>query len=100
MTIEQRTFISPKDIAGVELECPVCHAKYLTPIADFSHVIQQCPNCQQVVISNKHFDSSKRSDEAALANFIEALKDIQERIANSGKDRLPLRLHIAGLEKP
>lgn len=96
MTIEQRTFVSPKDIAGVELECPNCHAKVLTTIKDFSHVVKQCPNCQQLVISDKHFpDSSKPSDQEAMVNFIVALKDIQERIANSGKDRLPLRIEIA-----
>ncbi len=75
MTIEQRTFISPKDIMAVEYECAHCHAKYLTPLKDFSRVIEQCPNCQKPLVHTTYLDSTKRSDERALYNFVETLRD-------------------------
>lgn len=89
MTIENRTFISPSDLLGIEYECGYCHSKYFIPLEKFAHVIYQCPNCKVALIGATHIDSTKRSDEGALLNFVEALKDIQTR-------PITLRFEISG----
>ncbi len=89
MTVEQRTFIAPSDIAGIEYECEHCHSRHLVPIAKFDRVLGRCPNCQQELIRTLHADSSKPSDAAALHAFVVALTDIQNR-------GLVLRLEILG----
>jgi hypothetical protein len=89
MTLEQRTFISPGDILAVEYECQGCHARYLAQVNSFKDLLAQCPNCKLGLISQTYADSSKRSDEHSLRNFIEALNDLQ------GRTLMKLRLEIA-----
>jgi hypothetical protein len=89
MTVENRTFIALDDIAAIEYECGHCHARHFVPVDEFQRVIYQCPNCKEELISGAHPNSSKPSDDAALHNFIDALKELRSR-------GLTLRLEILG----
>jgi|GEM_PF-2401997 len=79
MTIKNRTFISPDDILAVEYECPDCHTRYLTPLKKFEHVVTKCRACSKEIISETHRDSGKSTDEVAVHDFLNALKELQVR---------------------
>ncbi len=79
MTMQERLLLELGDILGIEYTCGHCQAKYLVPIERFDRVIYQCPNCKEGLVKSGHPDSTKRSDEAALHNFVEALLDLRSR---------------------
>jgi len=90
MTIEHRTLMEVSDIIGLEYTCTHCQAKHLIPLKRFDRVIYQCPNCKEGLVSGSHIDSGKRSDDAALLEFVSALADLQKR-------SLGIRLEISAL---
>ncbi|MGA2204035.1 MAG: hypothetical protein ABSG40_18955 [Terriglobales bacterium] len=77
MTAETRTFIAPSDIVGIEYECGHCRARHLVPVERFDRVLYQCPNCREGLATATDASHTKRGDDSALHQFVDALKEIQ-----------------------
>lgn len=89
MTVEQRFFIPPSDIAGIEYECSNCHARQTVSLARFGRVLYQCPNCKEGMATAANPSSGKAADDTILHKFVDALKEMKNLTVK-------VRLEISG----
>lgn len=94
MTSEKRTFISPKDILSLGFECLHCGSTYFSPIEKLDRVVKQCPNCQQLLVSDTQLTSSEHSDARVLHFFVDFLRQLRTREFGTA-----IRFEIAGEPK-
>jgi hypothetical protein len=91
MTAEKRTLIAPKDILGMECECPHCHARLSISIGRIDSFPPMCPNCQKRWITEIQPSSSEVAESAILNHFIRYLVELQ-----SSKLSTKIRFEISG----
>ena len=78
MTKEQRTFIAPTDILGIEYECGHCHARNLVPLDRFDRVLHQCPNCKEGLASLTTVNDVQPKDDRLIEHLVEALSALKQ----------------------
>lgn len=78
MTKEQRTYIAPVDILGIEYECGHCHAKHLVSVERFDRVLYSCPNCKEGLATATKHNEGTAGDDTRLHAFVDALRGLRE----------------------
>jgi DNA-directed RNA polymerase subunit RPC12/RpoP len=83
MSKEQRTFISPSDILGIEYECDHCRSRHFVPLERFDRVLYQCPNCNEALATRTQAGDARAKDDVILEAFVKdltALKALNVKI--------------------
>jgi DNA-directed RNA polymerase subunit RPC12/RpoP len=89
MTSEIRNLVELKDIAGLEIDCHNCHAKFLYPLHNGTRrtSVFACPSC-----SEKWFVSERPSN--APTRLLDFMRDLET--LSEDKDIYPsIRLSLA-----
>jgi hypothetical protein len=51
---ERRTYVELDDVLGIEIECPDCHGKVVSPLGkDFKDFSNECTNCNRELFTTK-----------------------------------------------
>ena len=96
MSVETRTFIELKDIAGVEFSCPKCDAKIFYPLAkQYDRLMSQCPNCHE----NWFLEGGFNPNAQAVTEQVRAVMSSLQNVAKSELVKARIRLQIGDLPK-
>jgi hypothetical protein len=95
---EQRTFIEPTEIAGVEFGCPKCGLKILYPLTgNYTRLVDHCPTCDQTLVATDPtaHPSFSRHEREQIANLLTQLRNITQNPAIKAH----VRIHITGVNE-
>jgi hypothetical protein len=97
MSIETRTFIELKDIAGVEFICPKCFARVYYPLdKQYDRLSGECPNCRENFFVESGFPNQNAN---AIIDQVRKVMLSLQNVAKSELVKASIRLQVKDLPK-